>query len=76
MGTKICTNHGVVVSIERDRVKILETNVDFAGNETQNVEEMKLYTRPVLDDGSPLPEGTTYSGKKAPPPKGNRRENR
>lgn len=73
IGTKIGTNNGVVVSIERDRVKILETNVDFAGNEVQEVVEMKLYTRAVMDDGSPLPEGTTYSGRRAPPPKNNRR---
>ena len=76
VGTKIGTNNGVVVSIERDKVKVLETTTDFAGNDTQNVVEMKLYTRPVLDDGSPLPEGTTYSGKRAPAPKVNRRSER
>ncbi|MBL7661845.1 pilus assembly protein PilP [bacterium] len=42
-GAKIGKSGGTIVSIEKDRIKILETKVDFAGQETQNIKEMKLY---------------------------------
>jgi Tfp pilus assembly protein PilP len=45
-GTKIGNRAGYVVSIEADVVKILETSVDFAGNETQNVVELKVIRKP------------------------------
>lgn len=41
-GAKIGTNNGVVVSIEKDRLKILETAVSFTGEETQQVQELIL----------------------------------
>lgn len=41
-GTKIGNKAGYVVSIEPDVVKVLEVSVDFAGNETQNVVELKV----------------------------------
>ena len=41
-GTKIGDQGGVVVNIEDDRLKILETKVDFTGTEVQNVVEMKI----------------------------------
>lgn len=41
-GTKIGDSNGEVVSIERDRIKILETKVDLTGKENTRVVEMKL----------------------------------
>lgn len=41
-GTLIGNSRGVVIGIEQDKVKVLETSVDFAGNERQNVSELKL----------------------------------
>lgn len=41
-GTKIGTNNGVVVSVEKDRLKILETSVSFTGEESQQVQELIL----------------------------------
>jgi Tfp pilus assembly protein PilP len=42
IGTKMGDRNGTVVAIEPDKVKILETNVDFTGKENQNVVEMKI----------------------------------
>ena len=64
LGTKIGDRNGVVVAVERDMLKVLETSVDFAGTETQNVIEIKLYSKPT-DDGGPRPEGPGYSGSRA-----------
>lgn len=41
-GTKIGNTGGVVVKIEKDVLKILESHVDFTGQEIQRVVEMKL----------------------------------
>jgi Tfp pilus assembly protein PilP len=48
-GTKIGDRNGVIVSIEKDLLKILETNTDFTGKVTQNVVEMKIQAREGLD---------------------------
>lgn len=40
--TKIGTSNGVVVKIEKDRVHVVETIVDFTGEEKKNHVEMKL----------------------------------
>ena len=44
-GTKIGTAGGVVVEIERDRVLILETTVDFTGEKKNRTVELKLRTK-------------------------------
>lgn len=41
-GTLIGNSRGVVIGIEQTKIKILETSVDFAGNERQVVRELKL----------------------------------
>jgi len=41
-GTKIGDNGGVIITIEKEVVKVLETHVDFTGAEKQRVVEMKL----------------------------------
>lgn len=41
-GTLIGNSRGVVIGIEADKVKVLETSVDFAGNERQIVSELVL----------------------------------
>lgn len=41
-GTKIGNSGGVIVSIEPDRLKILETKMDFTGKEVQSVAELVL----------------------------------
>lgn len=43
-GTQIGDQNGVVVSIETDRVKVLESQVDLAGRESQRVVEMVIVT--------------------------------
>ncbi len=48
-GTKIGNAGGVIVKIESNHLKILESNVDFTGTETQRVVEMKLQ-KPTLKD--------------------------
>lgn|GEM_PF-537017 len=63
LGTKMGDKSGVVVAIEKDLLKVLETNVDFTGNENQNVVEMKLYSKPT-EDGAPRGDGPSYSGKR------------
>jgi Tfp pilus assembly protein PilP len=42
-GTKIGTNNGVVVEIQKDRVLILEEEVDFTGQKKNRTIEMKLH---------------------------------
>jgi type IV pilus assembly protein PilP len=44
-GTKIGNAGGVVVSIEQGKLNVLETIVDFAGNETQKVTELVIQTQ-------------------------------
>ncbi len=44
-GTKIGTAGGVVVEIERDKVLILETSVDFTGEKKTRTVELKLRTK-------------------------------
>jgi len=46
IGTRIGLNSGVIVSIERDRLKILETEKDLTGKETQRIVEMKIQSEP------------------------------
>lgn len=41
-GTLIGNSRGVVIGIEQNKVKVLETSVDFAGNERQVVIELTL----------------------------------
>lgn len=41
-GTKVGDNGGVVVKVEADRIKILETQRDLVGNETSKVIEMTI----------------------------------
>lgn len=41
-GTKIGNNGGVIVAIENDRLKILETKLDFTGKEVQNIAELVI----------------------------------
>lgn len=41
-GTRIGNNNGVVASIEKDRVNVVETNVDFTGKENKRVIQMKI----------------------------------
>ncbi|MCA9989195.1 MAG: pilus assembly protein PilP, partial [Anaerolineales bacterium] len=43
VGTKVGNLGGVIVSIEPDRVKILETQIDLYGKEKQNLTEMKIH---------------------------------
>ena len=43
-GTKIGTQNGVIVSIDAEALKILETETDFTGKESQHVVEMKIQT--------------------------------
>ena len=45
VGTKIGENGGVIVNVEKDKLKILETKVDFSGVETQNVIELKIHAQ-------------------------------
>lgn len=47
IGTRIGINSGVIVSIEKDRVKILETEKDLTGKETQRIVEMKIQSSPA-----------------------------
>ena len=42
VGTRIGSEGGVVVAIEPDRLKIVNTTVDFTGAETQTAVEMKI----------------------------------
>jgi Tfp pilus assembly protein PilP len=58
IGTRIGINSGVIVSIEKDRIKVLETEKDLTGKETQRIVEMKIQSEP---GGSGGPSG----GKKA-----------
>ncbi len=46
IGTKMGLNSGVVVSIEKDRLKILETEKDLTGKETQRIVEVKIQAEP------------------------------
>jgi len=46
IGTRIGINSGVIVSIEKDRLKILETEKDLTGKETQRIVEMKIQSEP------------------------------
>jgi len=46
IGTKIGINSGVVVAIEKDRLKILETETDLTGKSTQKILEMKIQAEP------------------------------
>ncbi|MCC6219924.1 MAG: pilus assembly protein PilP [Deltaproteobacteria bacterium] len=48
--TKIGDSGGVIVSVEKDHLKILQTKVDFTGNETQEVIEMKIATSTGSDE--------------------------
>lgn len=48
-GTKIGNAGGVVVSIEADRLKILESHVDFTGEEVQKVAELIINKAPGGD---------------------------
>ncbi len=45
IGTRIGLDNGVVVSVEKTKLSILETKVDITGKETQNVRELKLIGR-------------------------------
>ncbi|MCB0345117.1 MAG: pilus assembly protein PilP [Bdellovibrionales bacterium] len=45
IGTRIGLDNGVVVSVEKDKLSILETKVDITGKETQSVRELKLIGR-------------------------------
>ncbi len=42
VGTRIGSEGGVIVAIEPDRLKIVNTTVDFTGAETQTAVEMKI----------------------------------
>jgi Tfp pilus assembly protein PilP len=42
-GTRIGLNGGVVVTIEENSLKVLETEIDIAGRESQKVVEMRIY---------------------------------
>lgn len=46
IGTKIGLNSGVIVSIEKDRLKILESEKDITGKESQRIVEMKIQAEP------------------------------
>ncbi len=46
IGTRIGLQSGVIVSIERDRLKVLETETDMTGKETQRIVEMKIQAEP------------------------------
>lgn len=45
IGTRIGLDNGVVVSVEKDKLSILETKVDITGKESQVVRELKLVGR-------------------------------
>ncbi|RIL04867.1 MAG: hypothetical protein DCC75_12220 [Proteobacteria bacterium] len=49
-GAKIGTNNGEVVEILQDRIKILETSVDFTGQTKTNVVELVLRTKDQISD--------------------------
>lgn len=42
VGTLIGPDNGTVGTIEKDKVKIVQTRIDFAGNKTQNIVELKI----------------------------------
>ena len=44
VGTKIGVNRGEVIAIEKKSIKVLEIEVDFSGQENQNVVEMKIHS--------------------------------
>jgi Tfp pilus assembly protein PilP len=46
IGTRIGINSGVIVSIEKDRIKVLETEKDLTGKESQRIVEMKIQSEP------------------------------
>lgn len=46
LGTKIGSEGGVIVGIEKNKMKILLTETDITGKETQKIEEMKIQALP------------------------------
>lgn len=60
IGTRIGIKSGVIVSIEKDRLKILETERDLTGKETQRIVEMKIQAEP---GGSGLGGGKKLLGR-------------
>jgi Tfp pilus assembly protein PilP len=46
IGTRLGLKSGVIVSIESDKLKILETETDLTGKETQRIVEMKIQSEP------------------------------
>lgn len=52
-GTKIGNNGGEVIEIQPNKILILETTVDFAGETKTRTIEMRLRSKNSQDDGSP-----------------------
>lgn len=42
VGTLIGPDNGMVGTIEKEKVKIVQTRIDFAGNKTQNIVELRI----------------------------------
>ncbi len=42
VGSRVGANQGIVTIIEQDVMKVLESNVDFTGKQTQNLVEMRI----------------------------------
>ena len=53
-GTKIGNNHGVVVSIEKEKINIVETAVDFTGAEAKTPLTLEIPPRGGDDEGTGL----------------------
>jgi Tfp pilus assembly protein PilP len=62
-GTKIGRNNGEVVEVFPDRLKILETNVDFTGETKTNVVEMLLRSKDLPAGGGARGDGSGVSRK-------------
>ena len=54
-GVKIGTNNGEVIEVQKDRILVLETNVDFTGESKTRTIEMRLRTKDQEEKVFPAP---------------------
>lgn len=61
IGTKIGTKEGYVADIGKDYIKVIESEVDYAGEKKQNLIEMKIQSNEMLKGKASKNKNSNYS---------------